>query len=236
VDLRRPAGRHWKVAHRGASALAPENSLAALEAALAASVDMIEIDVLVAGDGEARLAHSLSVVTAESPRLDDALARFSEAARPEVWLDLDVKSQGLEQILVDALRAHDLAARTLVTSFRQRILGEVGRLEPALPRGVAYPADRLGLSARRPFRSLVDPGLAALRVALPRRVSRMLAEAGAQAAMLQHALVSPAVVERCHAAGAAVFAWTVETAEDLDRVLAAGADGVIANDPNLFDE
>jgi len=197
---------------------------------------MVEIDVLMAGNGEARLAHSVSVVSAESPRLDDALAFLADAARPEVWLDVDVKSPGLEPTLVDALRFHRLERRTLVTSFRPSILAEMARLEPALPRGIAYPSDRLGLSGRRPFRSFVGPGLAALRALLPHRVPHMLAGAGAQAAMLQHALVSPAVVNRCHAAGAAVFAWTVETRADLERVLAAGADGAIANDPDLFDE
>jgi glycerophosphoryl diester phosphodiesterase len=64
----------------------------------------------------------------------------------------------------------------------------------------------------------------------------MLAAAGAEAAMLHHALVTPRLVARCRAAGAAVFAWTVETRDDLARMLAAGADGVIANDPSLFDE
>ena len=134
------------------------------------------------------------------------------------------------------MSAHGLEERTLVSSFRPSILGEVARRNPGLPRGIAYPGDRFGLSARRPFRSFVDPGLAALRTLLPYRLPRMLAGAGARAAMLQHALVSAGVVERCHAMGAAVFAWTVEAPADLERVLAAGADGVIANDPSLFDE
>jgi glycerophosphoryl diester phosphodiesterase len=48
--------------------------------------------------------------------------------------------------------------------------------------------------------------------------------------------VTPKVVARCGAAGARVFAWTIETPDDLSRVLAAGVDGAIANDPTLFDE
>ena len=64
----------------------------------------------------------------------------------------------------------------------------------------------------------------------------MLTGAGADAAMLHHVLVTPKIVARCRAAGAAVFAWTVETRDDLERVLAAGVDGAIANDLGLFDE
>jgi glycerophosphoryl diester phosphodiesterase len=63
----------------------------------------------------------------------------------------------------------------------------------------------------------------------------MLAGARADAAMLHYALITPLLVERCHARGAAILAWTVEDEETLRRVLAAGVDGVIANDPRLFD-
>ena len=52
--------------------------------------------------------------------------------------------------------------------------------------------------------------------------------------MLQHRLVSAAAVERFRAAGLPVWAWTVDELADLDRVLAAGVDGVITNDPRIF--
>ena len=62
----------------------------------------------------------------------------------------------------------------------------------------------------------------------------MIRRARASALMLQHRLVTPGAVARAHAAGAPVLAWTVDTRDDLDRVLAAGVDGVITNDPRLF--
>jgi len=132
--------------------------------------------------------------------------------------------------------ARGLLERTLVTSFHPQVLREARRLESGIATGLAYPNDRHGLSERRPFGAFVGPGLRVLRAALPARIGRMLAAAGADAAMLHHALVTPKVVARCRDAGAAVFAWTIETRDDLSRVLAAGADGAIANDPSLFDE
>jgi glycerophosphoryl diester phosphodiesterase len=233
VNLRRPAGAYWKVAHRGASALAPENSLAALEAALAAGVDVVELDVVAAGD-ELRIAHSAAQLRADSPTLDEALALFAESAPASVLLDLDVKTRGVERPLVDGLARSGLIARTLVTSFNGKILGAVRTLEPGLAIGISYPNDSLGLSGMGPFAPFVRPVLALLRQALPVRIGRMLAGTGANAAMLHHALVSPQVVARCHASGAAVFAWTIESEADLRRVLAAGADGAIADDPSLF--
>jgi glycerophosphoryl diester phosphodiesterase len=235
VSLPKPVGGYWKVAHRGASTLAPENSLAALEAALAANVDIVEVDVLHVG-GALRLAHSAAQVQPDSPALDDALGLFAGTAPSHIWLDLDVKTPGHESALMQSVAAHGLAERILVTSFHPGVLRAARRIDPGLRTGLAYPNDRYGLSGRRPFQPLVRPGLRMLRAALPIRIGRMLAAAGADAAMLHHALVTPRLVARCHAAGAAVFAWTLETRADLLRVLAAGADGAIANDPSLFDQ
>jgi glycerophosphoryl diester phosphodiesterase len=53
--------------------------------------------------------------------------------------------------------------------------------------------------------------------------------------MLHHWVVSRAAVERAHAHGAAVFAWTVDDATVLERVISAGVDGVITNDPRIFE-
>ena len=235
MNLPKSAGGYVKVAHRGASALAPENSLSALEAALAADVDMVELDVL-ALDGGLRLAHSAGQLEPDSPSLEEALELFARQARQQVWLDLDVKTPGHGEAIMRAVAARDLLERTLVTSFYPQVLREVRRLAPGIATGIAYPNDRHGLSERRPLDALVGLGLRVLTAALPPRIGRMLARAEADAAMLHHALVTPRVVSRCREAGASVFAWTIETPEELRRVLAAGADGAIANDPSLFDQ
>jgi glycerophosphoryl diester phosphodiesterase len=49
--------------------------------------------------------------------------------------------------------------------------------------------------------------------------------------MLHHAVVSAAAVERAHARGAAVWAWTVDDPIEAERVVRAGVDAVITNDP-----
>ncbi len=52
--------------------------------------------------------------------------------------------------------------------------------------------------------------------------------------MLQHALVTRRAVATAHALGAPVLAWTVDDPADLERVVEAGVDGVITNDPRIF--
>jgi glycerophosphoryl diester phosphodiesterase len=62
----------------------------------------------------------------------------------------------------------------------------------------------------------------------------MIAKVGADALMLQHAVVSRTTVVRAHAAGVAVWAWTVDDPEELGRLDAIGVDAVISNDPRIF--
>jgi glycerophosphoryl diester phosphodiesterase len=228
VNLR--SGRVLRIGHRGAAALAPENSIASIEAAIDHGVDLVEMDV-VESDGRLRLAHGPAALTAESPLLEEALELL---ARHGTGAMVDLKSAGIEGGVVALLAEHGLVERALVASFRAGSLRAVKELEPALTTGFAYPYDRAGISQHRAMQPLIRAGLAGLRRALPRRIAGMLAHARADAAVLHWALISGPLVARCHDQGSAVLAWTVEDDLALERVLAAGVDGVIANDPRLL--
>jgi glycerophosphoryl diester phosphodiesterase len=242
-----------RVGHRGAAALAPENTLESISRALELGVDMVEVDVVSLADGTLVLAHSddlfeishgaaggrvsgesladLREVAPHLPTLDEALALLS---RSEAGIQLDVKAPGYEQPLVEAVRRHELSARTLVSSCYPDVLLRLGELEPGLRRGLTYPFDRRGISGRRLLRPAVWTALRALRAALPRRIAGLLARADASVATLQYSVVSAAVVRRCHEAGAEVLAWTVDDPALCARLAALGVDGVITNDPRIF--
>ncbi|MDX6442418.1 MAG: Glycerophosphoryl diester phosphodiesterase family, partial [Gaiellaceae bacterium] len=85
-----------RVGHRGAAALAPENSLAAIEAAAACGVDAVELDVL-----EGLVVAHGPEVPAGAPVLDDALALVAALG---LAVQVDVKVRGLETGVVEALR------------------------------------------------------------------------------------------------------------------------------------
>jgi glycerophosphoryl diester phosphodiesterase len=233
VNLRRE-GRVLRIGHRAAPALAPENTIASLAAALDRGVDLVEIDV-VGRMGSLLVAHSLKQVTPETPALEEALGFFFESAPNEAGLILDLKSQGIEAGVVDALQRHGLLERAVGVSSRGGALRTLKKLEPALLTGFSYPRDRVGIAEKPFFQPLIRAGLAGLRLTLPARIAGLLARAQADAAMLHHGLISSRLVERCHARGVAVLTWTVEDEEALDRVVDAGVDGVIVNDPRLFD-
>ena len=52
--------------------------------------------------------------------------------------------------------------------------------------------------------------------------------------MLQHQLATRAAIARMQARGIPVLAWTVDEPDELERLVAAGVDGVITNDPRIF--
>jgi glycerophosphoryl diester phosphodiesterase len=219
-----------RIGHRGAAALAAENTLASIEAAIEYALDLVEIDV-VAHANALRLAHSPAEVRDESPTLDEALALV---ARADAGVMLDLKSRGIERSAVETLREHNLLDRAVVASSHPASVRAVKEVEPASTTGFSYPFDRAGISEHAAFDLLIRAGLSGLRRALPARIAGMLARSQADALVVHHALVSRTLVDRCHSRDAAVLAWTIEDGATLAHVLAAGVDGVIANDPRLL--
>jgi glycerophosphoryl diester phosphodiesterase len=251
MELLARDGRPWRIGHRGAAALAPGNTLPSLERAIAEGVHAVEFDLLDLADGSLVLAHSneLREVTHGAVRgpvrartlpelrsLLPALATFDDALEllagtPATGLHVDLKLPGYEARAVEALRRHGVVGRTLVGSAFPGTLREVGSLEPGLRLGLGYPLDRNGLGRRWALTPGFAPGLVALRQALPYRVGRLLERTGASVLALQWFLVSRAAVACAHAQGAAVWAWTVDGRWLVSRMVAAGVDGIISNDP-----
>ena len=231
MKLLRGEGPLIRVGHRGAAALAPENTLASFEAALAQGVDAIEFDVLDLGEGPLALGHSLSEVGPQPLTLDGAL-EFLAAHDVGVHVDLKLTTR-LDEV-GDALRRHGLEERSVLSSFNLASLRAVAAADSGLRLGFTYPEDRYGVSKRRGFQPAIRLGTLAMRRAIAARIPRMVARAGVSALMLHHAVVSAAAVARAHAVGAAVWAWTVDDPAELARLDAAGVDAVISNDPGIF--
>jgi glycerophosphoryl diester phosphodiesterase len=234
MKLRAEDGRVVVVAHRGVPGVAPENTLGGIEAALALGVDVVEVDVSLR-DGGLLLAHSPDVARPDSPGLAEALAFFTEHAARETAIQVDVKARGVEDRIVDALTAHGLLERAYITATLADVLRAVRRFGPSLATGLAYPHDRTGLGER----GLIPPpishtALAAMRLALPHRAVRLARAAEADLLMLDHRVISSGTVGRCQERGLAVYAWTVNDRDALDRVLSFGVDGVVTDDPDLL--
>jgi glycerophosphoryl diester phosphodiesterase len=222
LNLLRGAGPPLRIGHRGAAALAPENTLASFRLALETGVDGIEFDVV--GDG---VGHDV----AGPLTLDGALEFFAAA---ETIVHLDLKTRGGEAAVAAALRRHGLLERTVVSSFDAASLRALAAAEPALARSFTYPNDRLGITRRRMLTPAVRAGVRALARALPRRAGALLERARASALTLQHTLVTRETIAACHARGAAVWAWTVNDEDEAARLADLGTDAIITDDPRIL--
>ena len=231
MRLLRAAGQLIRGGHRGAARLAPQNTVRSFEVAVDCGVDAIEFDVLDAGPGPLVLGHSLAELSPDPDTLDEALD-FLAGSDVVVHVDLKLTTR-LDEVAA-ALERHGVSDRAVVSSFHLPSLQAIAAHAPQLPIGFTYPEDRYGVSKRRGMKPAIRLGTLALRRAIVARIPAMIARAGARALMLQHAVVSPAAVARAHAAGAAVWAWTVDDLDELSRLDAAGVDAVITNDPRLF--
>jgi glycerophosphoryl diester phosphodiesterase len=59
-------------------------------------------------------------------------------------------------------------------------------------------------------------------------------ETGVRLVTPNYKLVTPEKVKAAHDAGIRIIPWTVDAAEEWDRLIAAGVDGIITNDPGAL--
>jgi glycerophosphoryl diester phosphodiesterase len=229
-------GRLRRVGHKGADLIAPGNTLASFDAALAAGVDMIEFDVLPSRDGARLLiAHDYHDAARRDPLvLDEALAHLASDRFADVDVDVDLKLPGYELRVLDELRDHGLLERALISSQYRESLAVIRAAEPAVRLGWSVPKVK-----RDPFRSRWSavPALAALQVlraALPRAAARSIRAGTCDAVMAHWRLVTPRLVRNIRDAGGELYVWTVDEVPRLRWLEGLGVTGAITNDPRLF--
>jgi glycerophosphoryl diester phosphodiesterase len=239
-----PRARPLVLAHRGASADAPENSRAAFRLARDQGADAVELDVMRCATGEVVVFH------------DDDLLRM--ANRPTLVRDMpfaDLQQIDLGQgeripLLDDVLR--DLAQgdnRLLVNielksqpTWTWRLQDDgLASATAAIVRSHNYAAHAL-VSSFDPllllrFRRLAPEVATALLCAhdqaLPYRRAWAARLVQPRALHPESSLVDARVVARWHARGLAVNVWTVDDPGELRLFAAFGVDGVITNRPAL---
>jgi glycerophosphoryl diester phosphodiesterase len=224
-----------RVGHKGAHHIAPGNTIESFEAALAHGVDMIEFDVLRTRDGRLVLAHDYADADGRDPlSLEVGLDHFAGEAYAGIELDVDLKLPGYEREVAEGLLERELGGRSLVSSHYPESLDRLGELAPGLRRGWSVPRVQ-----RNYMRSpLAVPAYAVarlMRARLPGRASARIEAGGCEAIMAHQLLVSARLVRRVHGAGGQVYVWTVDSARRIAALETLGVDGVITNDPRLFD-
>jgi glycerophosphoryl diester phosphodiesterase len=228
-----------RVGHKGADHIAPGNTAASFDAALAHGVDMIEFDVLPEDIDDRRgsrllLSHDYDHDLAAAMTLEEGLAHLASSPFTHVELDVDLKLPGYEDRVVEALREFGLVERALVSSTFMRSLVAVRELEPRLRLGWSVPRARRDYTASRLWMLPAYAMVARIRRRLPEAAVRHLTARRCDAVMAHWRLVSPALVRAVAGAGGELYVWTVDDAARIRSLEAMGVTGVITNDPRLF--
>jgi glycerophosphoryl diester phosphodiesterase len=209
-------------AHRGASADAPENTLAAFRLALELGARGLESDARLSADGEVVLVHgavarqgwrrlrvaqtsAADLAALDVPRLDD----LYEAVGSDYELSLDVYDPAAGRRLIEVARAVDAVDRLWLCS---------SRLEVLIALGERAPTAHLVHSVKR--RNIDVP--------LERHAAR-LAELGIGVINMHRADWTTGLVGLFHRFELRAFGWDVQEARHLREMLAMGIDGVYSD-------
>jgi glycerophosphoryl diester phosphodiesterase len=228
------SSRPMVFAHRGGSALAPENTLAAFDNGLRLGADGLELDVHLSHDGVVVVHHDrlldrttalrgpIAARTAEElgradvPTLAAVLARYRDA---RIIVEMKVNTAALAAATVEVVRQADAVDRVCLGSFGLRVLRAARALAPAIATSGAREEVRWALYrswCRWPVSRVAYGGYQIPELAGRTRV------------------VSPRFVEYAHDAGLGVQVWTVDTPEDARRLLGWGVDALITDRPDLI--
>jgi glycerophosphoryl diester phosphodiesterase len=227
-----------RIGHKGADLIAPGNTLASFDAALAAGVDMVEFDVLPEhpdGSGRLVLAHDyVAAARGEPLTLEQGLAHFAQDAWEGIELDVDLKTSGYEQRVVDALRDFGLAKRALISTMEQESLRVVRSAAPEIRLGWSVPKLRRDYMANPLTRVPALVGAQYIRTVLPGQGARAIRAGRIDAIMAHWVLVTPRLARAVEQAGGELYVWTVDDATRIAKLDALGVTGIITNDPRLF--
>jgi glycerophosphoryl diester phosphodiesterase len=225
------------MAHRGASALAPENTLAAFRKALETKSQWVELDAHLTADGEVVVMHDgtvdrttdgtgpISKMTLAQIKALDAgswfkpefagervptLAEVVALLGKRLRINVEIKSSGnaaTAQKVVEILRKGGVLEQSMISSFRLQAVLEVRKYS-------SVPLLALISGKASDLQIVIDKGLPYFNI--------------------EYRQVDAALVEKARAAGVRLCVWTVDNPTLWPRFVELGADILCTNRPHLM--
>lgn len=241
------------IGHRGASARAPENTLAAFNLAVAEGADGLEFDVRLARDGVPVVIHDPSLLRTtlydgQVEWYDSALLSQFHAGE---WFNLNYPLRARPSFFFECIPT---LARVFEGFGTHTLYVELKCEEPSrraeLARAVVGLTRAYGLAGRVVVKSFALDSLGEVKRLAPEirtaalfgrswprplvpkaKILAAAADCGADEISLHHSLVRAATVEAARRRGFEVLVWTVDSPVWLRRARALGLRAVFANDP-----
>ena len=210
------------IAHRGASSIELENSLAAFRAAAGQGADAVELDVHNTIDGELVVHHDPSVLglPIAQTRSKDLAAMPLANGEPiptlaqaldvlgklKVFVEIKVVEPKWDDRLLAILDNGPNPSGYAIHSFAFHVVRRLAEKRPSLPCGVLSEVETR------------DP-------------ARTLADAKAKTLWQEYSTLDEALVNRVHGLGAQIIAWTVDNPSLMEPLVRWGVDGICTNHP-----
>ena len=236
------------IGHRGASAVAPENTMAAFREAIAVGADGIEFDVRLTRDGVPVVIHDSTLRRTGGLPQRIAEMTWADVAKVDVgsWFSRSFANEtvpGLAELFT-LFESNDL---TLYLEMKCDSAVEYAPLAEACCRMIAQrglkervviecfqlPALRIVREINSDIKTvaLFEPSISNPSVLSDQSIINKATDVGAVALALHHRLARRSLIEKAKDVGLHVAVWTVDDPAWLERARSFGIDALITNDP-----
>ena len=225
-------------AHRGSSAEAPENTLAAIRLAIADGADVCEFDVLQAGDGTLVVTHDANFKRVGGVDLNVWEANAGQIAEMEAGSHFDEKFRG------EPFPTLDQVIGTVQGKMRLNIELKTHGHEQGFAEAAVEAIHRHDFASDCVITSLDADILKKVRAVDPDLKLGMIITAmiGRESSLdvdfysVEQKTATVAFIKKAHQDGREVHVWTVNERADMEKFIARGADSLITDYPRLARE
>jgi len=225
------------IGHRGASAIAPENTFKAFKKAIELKADYVEFDIHKTKDGEIIIIHDSDTFNATGVKglikdmtLDQiksldagegekipTLQELISITRKKMGLQIEIKSINLLDKMIQILKEEDLLNTSIVSSFLLDELLKLKLLEPSVKIGLLLPIE------------LVRPKLIKKKIV-------KVAKNNFYSIHPYYNITDKEIVDFAHSHGLKVIVWTVNDREIMEKLIEIGVDGITTDDISLAND
>ena len=234
-------GSWIRIAHRGASGRAPENTLAAFKSAIEFGVDAVELDLHGTADGEIVVIHDSTLDRTTDLRgyINETTLETIQSADAGGWFDaefagesvptltealacigkaaiavLEIKDPLIAEAVVAKIHETDTLDFTVVISFHTAVLQTIRALEPRIATGWL-------IGNHNEQRS-------------PVRLCQQLGQLGSSLLNVNHLLITAEFAYEVRRRGIALWCWTVDDVARMGEMQTFGVQGITSNYPERF--
>ena len=243
------------IGHRGASAVAPENTMAAFREALAVGADGIEFDVRLTRDGVPVVIHDSTLrrtgglpyrvadlTSAEISKIDVGSwfaqkkgfppGTFANETVPSL-AELFTLFQSNNSTLYLEMKCDSPTEQRPLAEACVRAIDEHSLKDRVVVECFQLPALKILREIEPDIKTvaLFEPSFTNPSVLSDQRIINQATEVGAAALALHHRLARESLVQKAKSAGLHVAVWTVDDPAWIERATAIGIDALITNDP-----